>query len=181
MLSWSNISTVLLSSESMSFDIVEYFKQNKFMDEEDIDEIISESNNSKLLTAFNNMLLKMKQQYSEIYSHLHSLGVEMNINSLFTILCLANIFNIYYHDSKSLENNTIAKFYGIYDARLLKNYIEDSPREFLQSHFGILLNNVSSLLITKLGLSRSRTGPYTGTKKHGGSKSKKTRKIHKSK
>jgi hypothetical protein len=177
MLSWSDMPKVLLSNELMSFDTMEYFKAKKMVEEKDLDQIIVDPNNSKLLTAFNNMLNQMRPQYSIIYTHLQSMHT--GINSIFSILCLAMVYSIYYHENKTLQSNSFNNLYGTYPITILKNYIEDSPREFLQTHFAILLNNVSSTLITKLGLSKSKTGPHTGTKKSFiGGKNRKTRKIH---
>lgn len=156
--SWSNMDFVLLSNELISLDLIQQYEN---------------ACNTISLTleecCFMQFLNDKYKNYFTIYEYLRTpvLFPESDkIKSIFSILLLAYIYNIYYHSNSSnigfydsiLGNITSTLLSQMGETRGLA-YLRDPPFVFLNEKLPLLLNTISSNLMTSLGAPVTATGP----------------------
>jgi len=168
LLSWRNVFSLELSSDLINFDLTSYSVINGQavvdVNSPDEDSIILECTRSFLNIDFNN--------FFRVFEFLRTQLLFQGSNetfSIFSIMTLASAYFMYYGDNSSIPQVYNVLFNSVLTG-LKQNYADYSevhglkslrnpPEVFLKTLLPMLLNLISSDLITKLGAPAVATGP----------------------
>ena len=168
LLSWRNVFSLKLSSDLINFDLTSYSVINGQVvvdvNSPDEDSIILECTRSFLNTDFHN--------FFRVFEYLRTQLLFQGSNetfSIFSIITLASAYFMYYGYNSSIPQvyNVLFKSVSTGLKQYDNNYSEahglkslrNPPEVFLKTLLPMLLNLISSDLITKLGAPAVATGP----------------------